>query len=331
MNRKTAMAFVTLLTLEVASAGMAQAATTLTFAHAHPVSDSQHLAAERFAERVEERSDGELRIRLFPNGQLGSDQAMISGVRGGTIDIELSGNPYFSGLVGEFNVLDLPFLFNDREQAYRVLDGDVGQSLLARLGEQDLEGLAFWEIGFRDLTNSRHAIKTADDIKGLKLRTTPNPMHIEAFKALGANPVPLPFSELFTALETRTVDGQENPVSLIRSANLYEVQDHLSLTSHAYTAAPLVMNKARFDRLPEDQQQLLREEAHEAARYQRQLNQDNMEDDLDFLRQQGMQIVEDPDRESMRDIVATRVRDLFVQKYGSDLLERVEAARTPGQ
>ena len=118
----------------------AHAATTLTLAHAHPVEDSQHLAAMRFAERVKERSDDEIIIRVFPNGQLGNDQAMIAGVRGGTIDIELSGNPYFSGLVSELNVLDLPFLFDDYEQAYRVLDGDVGQSLLARIREKDLEG-----------------------------------------------------------------------------------------------------------------------------------------------------------------------------------------------
>lgn len=325
MNRKSIAAIAALISLT--SLSTAQAAKTLTFAHAHPVSDSQHIAAERFAERVQERSDGELNIRVFPNGQLGSDQAMIAGVRGGTIDIELSGNPYFSGLIGELNVLDLPFLFDDSEQAFRVLDGDVGQSLLARMSERGIEGLAFWEIGFRDLTNSRRPIETAADIEGLKLRTTPNPMHIAAFEALGANPVPMPFAELFTSLETRTVDGQENPVSLIRSANLYEVQNHLSLTSHAYTAAPLIMNKNRFDALPEAQQQLLREEALEAARYQRELNQTGRTSDLEFLQQQGMQIVENPDRASMRDEVASSVRDAFAAQYGSELLERVEAAK----
>lgn len=316
-----------LVTLSLASLASAQAATTLTFAHAHPVEDSQHLAAERFAERVEERSGGELKVRLFPSGQLGNDQAMIAGVRGGTIDIELSGNPYFSGLVGELNVLDLPFLFDDYDAAYRVLDGEVGQDLLARMRDQDIEGLAFWEIGFRNLTNSRRAIESADDIQGLKLRTTPNPAHIAAFKALGANPTPMPFAELFTSLETGTVDGQENPVSLIRSANLYEVQEHLSLTAHAYTAAPLIMNKRRFDSLPEDQQRLLREEALEAARYQRRLNQERLAGDLEFLKQQGMQVIEQPDRASMRDKVAEPVRNEFVSKHGSELLEAVEAAK----
>lgn len=306
----------------------AQAATTLTLAHAHPVEDSQHLAAMRFAERVKERSGDEITIRIFPNGQLGNDQAMIAGVRGGTIDIELSGNPYFSGIVSELNVLDLPFLFDDYEQAYRVLDGDVGLGLLARMREKDLEGLAFWEIGFRNLTNSRRAIESAADIKGLKLRTTPNPAHIAAFEALGANPIPMPFAELFTALETGTVDGQENPVSLIRSASLADVQDHLSLTAHAYTAAPLVINKNRFDSLTDEQQQLLRDEAQEAARYQRQLNQERMSNDLEFLRQQGIQIIEQPDRASMRNRVADAVLSEFTSLHGSELVEAVERAKT---
>lgn len=300
---------------------------TLTFAHAHPVEDSQHLAAEVFSKRVAERTGGEIKIRVFPNGQLGNDQAMIAGVRGGTIDIELSGNPYFSGLIGELNVLDLPFLFDDNEQAYRVLDGIVGQELLDKMGKQNIQGLAFWEIGFRNLTNSRRAVESAADIAGLKLRTTPNPAHIAAFKAMGANPIPMPFAELFTSLETRTVDGQENPVSLIRSAKLYEVQNHLSLTAHAYTAAPLIMNKAKFDSLPAEYQQVLKEEALAAAHYQRQLNTERQTADLDYLRQQGVSIVEQPDRDSMRHQVEAPVRAMFIENHGQELLDAVEQAK----
>jgi len=329
MTLSTRHTTATLLSTALASlllAGPAHAATSLTFAHAHPVTDSQHLAAERFAERLAERSDGELTVKIFPNGQLGNDQAMISGVRSGTIDIELSGNPYFSGLVGELNVLDLPFLFDTREQAYQVLDGDIGQDLLTAMQPQQIEGLAFWEIGFRNLTNSRRAVETADDVSGLTLRTTPNPAHIAAFQALGANPTPMPFAELYTALETRTVDGQENPVSLIRSANLYSVQEHLSLTAHAYTAAPLIMNKQTFDSLAPELQTLIKEEAQEAARYQRQLNHDNEQGDLAFLEEQGMQVVREPDTASMRAKVAEPVRAEFTEKHGSELLDRIDTA-----
>lgn len=325
-TRHTITAIVAAALASLALTGTANAATSLTFAHAHPVTDSQHLAAERFAQRLAERSDGELKIKIFPNGQLGNDQAMISGVRSGTIDLELSGNPYFSGLVSELNVLDLPFLFDTRKQAYQVLDGDIGQDLLSSMAPQQIEGLAFWEIGFRNLTNSRHAVETADDISGLTLRTTPNPAHIAAFQALGANPTPMPFSELYTALETRTVDGQENPVSLIRSANLYAIQDYLSLTAHAYTAAPLIMNKQKFDSLAPPLQTLIKEEAQEAARYQRQLNHDNEQGDLAFLEEQGMQVVRDPDTASMRAKVAKPVRAEFTEKHGSELLNRIDDA-----
>lgn len=325
-TRHTITAIVAAALASLALTGTANAATSLTFAHAHPVTDSQHLAAERFAQRLAERSDGELKIKIYPNGQLGNDQAMISGVRSGTIDLELSGNPYFSGLVSELNVLDLPFLFDTRKQAYQVLDGDIGQDLLSSMAPQQIEGLAFWEIGFRNLTNSRHAVETADDISGLTLRTTPNPAHIAAFQALGANPTPMPFSELYTALETRTVDGQENPVSLIRSANLYAIQDYLSLTAHAYTAAPLIMNKQKFDSLAPPLQTLIKEEAQEAARYQRQLNHDNEQGDLAFLEEQGMQVVRDPDTASMRAKVAKPVRAEFTEKHGSELLNRIDDA-----
>ncbi|WP_342595983.1 TRAP transporter substrate-binding protein [Salinicola lusitanus] len=307
----------------------AQAATTLNFAHTHPVEDAQHLAAEHFADLVDERSGGDLQIRVFPSGQLGSDTALVASARGGQVDIVLTGNPYYTGLVGELNVLDLPFLFDDYAHAYAVLDGDIGQSLLARLGDHDLKGLAFWEIGFRNLTNSQHPVETADDIKGLTLRTTPNPAHIAAFKALGANPTPMPFTELFTALETRTVDGQENPVSLIRSANFYEVQDYLSLTAHAYTAAPLVMNKAKFESLSPENQQLLVQAAIDSATFEREELARRLTGDLEFLKQQGMQIVEEPDRDSMRDIVAAPVQASFAEQYGSELIEAIEAAR-PG-
>ncbi|WP_158774172.1 TRAP transporter substrate-binding protein [Cobetia sp. L2A1] len=325
-TRHTITAIAAAALASLALTGTANAATSLTFAHAHPVTDSQHLAAERFAQRLAERSDGELKIKIYPNGQLGNDQAMISGVRSGTIDLELSGNPYFSGLVSELNVLDLPFLFDTRKQAYQVLDGDIGQDLLSSMAPQQIEGLAFWEIGFRNLTNSRHAVETADDISGLTLRTTPNPAHIAAFQALGANPTPMPFSELYTALETRTVDGQENPVSLIRSANLYAIQNYLSLTAHAYTAAPLIMNKQKFDSLAPPLQTLIKEEAQEAARYQRQLNHDNEQGDLAFLEEQGMQVVRDPDTASMRAKVAKPVRAEFTEKHGSELLNRIDDA-----
>jgi tripartite ATP-independent transporter DctP family solute receptor len=208
-------------------------ATRLRFAHPHPESDSWHRAALLFAEEVRTRSNGALTVQVISGGAAGSDPTTINAARGGTLDIVLTGNPFFTGLAPKLNVLDLPFLFNDRAHVARVLDGPIGNELRKELEPANLAVLGFWDIGFRNLTNSRRAVQGVADIRGLKIRTTPNPAHIRAFQLLGATPTPMPFTELFTALETRAVDGQENPTTLILNARFYEVQRHLSLTRHA--------------------------------------------------------------------------------------------------
>src|SRR5699024_10449037 len=193
----------------IAAAVSAQAETTLRFGYEAPRSDTQHLAAKKFNELLKEKTKGEIKLSLFPDSTLGNAQAMISGVRGGTIDLEMSGSPNFSGLVPNLNVIDIPFIFQNKEHAYRVLDGEIGQGLLKELEDKGLKGLDFWEVGFRSMTNSKHPIHTPEDVKGLKIRTNQNPMYVKAFQLLGANPVPMPLSELYTALETRAVDAQE--------------------------------------------------------------------------------------------------------------------------
>lgn len=226
-----------------AGAAWAQSAPVkLRFGHAHPTSDSQHVAALEFARKVKERTQGGIEIQVFPSNQLGNDNSMIAGVRGGTIDIEMSGNPYFTGIEPKLNVLDLPYLFDNMTHVAKVLDGSIGRSLLNDLESKQMKGLAFWEIGFRSLANSRRPVSKAEDIKGLKLRTTPNPAHIKAFQLLGAAPQPMPFSEVYSALETKAIDGHENPPSVMLSTKMHEVQKYLSLTKHAYTALVVVMN-----------------------------------------------------------------------------------------
>lgn len=302
------------------------AETKLRFAHAHPESDSQHRAAVFFADEVAKQSNGSLKVLLYPNGQLGNDQAMIAAVRSGAIDLELSGNPYFTGMVPEINALDVAFLFADSEQAYAVLDGDIGRELLGKLDDHQLKGLAFWEIGFRNLTNNERPVKEAGDIKGLKLRTTPNPVHLAFFSALGANPVPMPFAEVYTSLETRTIDGQENPVNLIKAANLDAVQKYLSLTEHAYTAAPLVMNFNKFNSLSEQEQQILLDAAREAADYQRQLNAAQQQDNLAALQANGMQVEMHPDREGIKAAAQQAMQQAVDGKPLQPYLQRIEAS-----
>lgn len=298
-------------------------ATVMRFGHPHPTSDSWQTAALQFAEKVKARSGGRLEIQVFPNGSLGSDPQMISAVRGGTLDITLTGNPFFTGMAPKLNVLDLPFLFSSRAHVAKVLDGTIGDGLRKDLEGSNLKALATWEVGWRNLTNSRRPIANANDIKGLKIRTTPNPAHVLAFKLLGAVPTPMPFTELFTALETKTVDGQENPVTLILNAKFFDVQKHLSLTRHAFTSAPLVMNKAKFDALAPDLQKVLTETGIELAAAQRKMNEDAEGSSLEALKKAGMQAVENPDRDSFSKIVTEEVRKEFVGKFGSDVLDAI--------
>lgn len=306
-------------------AASANAETTLRFGYEAPRSDTQHIAAKKFNDLLKEKTKGELKLSLFPDSTLGNAQTMISAVRGGTIDLEMSGSPNFSGLEPKLNVIDIPFIFKDREHAYAVLDGEIGQGLFKDLEAQGLKGLAFWEVGFRSFTNSKHPVKTPDDIKGLKVRTNQNPMYIQAFSLLGANPVPMPLSELYTALETKAVDAQEHPVGIFWSAKLYEVQKHLSLTNHGYTPLIVVMNKAKFDALSPELQKAMLESAQEAGKYQRQLNLENEKGILEKLQKAGIQIIEKVDNQPFKAVIEADVRKAFIEKNGDELLKKVDA------
>ncbi|MEN5081652.1 TRAP transporter substrate-binding protein [Bosea sp. TWI1241] len=301
-------------------------ATKLRFAHPHPEVDSWHKAALLMAEKVKEQTQGRYEIQVFANGALGSDSQTIGAVRGGSLDICLTGNPFFTGLAPKLNVLDLPFLFQSRKHAAVVMDGPIGEGLRKELEGSNLKALATWEIGWRNLTNNRRPVKTAADMRGLKIRTTPNPAHVQAFRLLGAVPTPMAFTELFTALETGTVDGQENPVTLILNAKFFEIQKHLSLTRHAFTTGPVVMNKAKFDAMPADTQKILLQVAVECAGVQRQMNEDTEGSSLAELKKAGMQAVETPDRDSFVKAIGNEVEKEFVGKYGSDVLDAIKKA-----
>ena len=308
------------------SMGVAQAQ-TLRFASEAPRSDTQSMAAEKMSELLKAKTNGALDLKIFSDSSLGNAQAAISGVRGGTIDLAVSGSNNFSGLVPLLGIFDIPFMFKDTAHAYRVLDGKIGQDMLDRLEAYGMKGLAFWDNGWRELTNSKHPVRTPADVKGLKVRTTGSPAHIEAFKLLGANPVPMPLAELYTALEMKTVDSQEHPLGVLWSAKLYEVQKHLSLTNHAYSALILVMSKAKFDALPPAQQKALVETAREAAQIQRKLNNDNMAKVIADVKKAGMQVVEQVDPQPF--VEATKPgRDTFTTKFGgADIIKQIDAVR----
>ena len=298
----------------------------LRFAHPHPDSDSWNRASRLFAQKVQEKTGGAVQVQVFGNGALGSDPTTIAAARGGTLDIVLTGNPFFTGLAPKLNVLDLPFLFKDRRHVTAVLDGRIGQQLRGELDGANLHVLGFWDIGFRNISNSRRAVAEPADLRGLKIRTTPNPAHIKAFQLLGANPAPMPFTELFTALETRTVDGQENPTTLILNARFYEVQRHLSLTRHAYTAGILAMSKQRWESLAPAQREAIQAVADEVTPLQRAMNEDAEASSVAELKAKGMQSVDNPDRAAFARIVTEEVRREFAAKYGAELPDAIDAA-----
>ncbi|WP_109078849.1 TRAP transporter substrate-binding protein [Aggregatibacter kilianii] len=305
--------------------GVASAEISLRFGYEAPRSDTQHAAAKKFNELLAEKTKGEVKLKLFPDSTLGNAQTMIAGVRGGTIDLEMSGSPNFTGLVQKLNVIDIPFIFKDRAHVYKVLDGEVGQSLLKELEAQGLKGLAFWDVGFRAFSNSKHTVTKPEDIKGLKVRTNQNPMYIEAFSLLGGNPVPMPLAELYTALETRAVDAQEHPIGIFWSSKLYEVQKYLSLTNHGYTPLIVVMNKAKFDALSPELQQAVLDSAKEAGAFQRDLNVKNEQDIIANLRKDGVEVTEQVDPAPFKAIIEEKVRKSFIDKNGDELVKQIDA------
>lgn len=307
----------------------ASAATVIRFAHAGPESDTQHAAALEFKRIVEERSNGAIQVRIFPNNVLGNDQAMIAGVRAGQIDIEMSGSGNFTGLVPEMGVIDIPFMFSGPAHAHRVMDGDVGRYLLDKLDDRQLKGLAFWEVGFRSITNSRGPVRTPDDVRGLKIRTTPNPSHIAAFRLLGANPVPMALAELYTALEMGAVDAQEHPIGITWSAKLYEVQQYLTLSRHAYTPLVVVMNKARFESLSAEHREIILEAARAGSAHHRTLNAEGEAAIIAAMREAGLDIIEEFDPAPFRALVKDETIAIYIRSVadGISLVERIDALR----
>jgi tripartite ATP-independent transporter DctP family solute receptor len=295
--------------------------------HATTTESTQHLAALKFAELVKERTKGDVEVAVFPGSTLGSDQQMINLTRGGTIDLVFSGSTNFNGIVPQTAALELPYIFRDSNHAYRVLDGKIGQSLLDELGKHNLKGLAYFENGWRALTNNKRPVLTPEDAKGLKIRSTPNPYHIQALRLLGMNPSPLPISELYSALETRAFDAQEHPLPVLWSSKFYEVQKFLTLTNHAYSPIIANMNKARFDGMPPAYQQIIVDSARQAAAYHRELNMNEGRKIIEELKKTGMQVVEQPDTAPFRKMVYEPVRNAYAEKNGMDLINAIEAER----
>lgn len=304
----------------------ANAKTVLRFGTDVSVQNTQGQGAKHFAELVKERSKGNIEIKVYFDSTLGNTMSLISGARGGTLDIAMVGSSNVSGLAPQLAVLDIPFIFKDKAHAYRVLDGEVGQKLMATLEDKNLKGLAFFENGFRNITNSKKPIVEPDDVKGLKIRVPQSSMLVETFKALGANPVPMAFGELYTAMETGAIDAQDHPISTLYAGKFYEIQKYLSMTRHAYTAVTVIMNKKKFDKLSADDQKLLLDCAHESAVFQRDLNTKQEDTMVEDMKKAGIKVNDNVDANAF--VEKTKdVRKIFTDQNGDEFVKAIDALR----
>ncbi|MCG8639682.1 MAG: TRAP transporter substrate-binding protein [Desulfobacterales bacterium] len=277
----------------------------------------------KLAEIVKERSNGELEIKVFADRQLGEEREMVEGLQFGTVDITVVSTGPLGGFVGEINVLDLPFLFKNREHAYGVFDGPIGDELLAKFDKIGIKGAAIWENGWRHLTTKK-PVSSPADIKGLKMRTMANEIHIAAFKALGAGPVPMAWGEVYTSLDQGVIDAQENPITVIYTNSLWEVQNYVTLTGHVYGPHVALISKKSLGKLPEKLQKILVEAIKEASSYQRQVSMKIEEEQSKQLLEKGMKINPvdlAPFQEGSRSAYK-----LFTSKHGDALLNRIISA-----
>ena len=315
----TAVGLAAALTLSSVSA---QATTTLKLAHAAPESDLQQTLSVFFKEQVEKRSNGELKVDIFPHGQLGSDSQMIDGVRSGVIDIEMSGLNNFTGLLPEAGAFTLPFMFPTREVAYKVLDGEVGQGISSKLEKFGIKGLGYPENGYRNVSNNRGPVKVPADLDGVRMRVNNSIALNDMFNLLGANPQQIPVAELYTALEIGVVDAQDHPIGVVVSFKFNEVQKYLSLTQHAYSPLALVMNLNKFNALSADEQKIVTDVAAEAIVMQRELSIAKEEEMIKALEAEGMKVNRDVDGAAFQEAVKP-VWQNFIKENGDAIINDI--------
>lgn len=316
-------AFAMAMALALVLTGSAMAETMLQLGTTVNEQDSFQVAAEKFAELVEERTGGEYKIEIYPNGTLGGESDMLDSMSMGMLDMGIiTAGPFvnFSEMMG---VLDMPFLFSSNEEAYQILDGEIGQELLATLEDAGLKGLAYAERGFRNVTNSVRPVNTAADVAGLKLRVMENEVYTATFTALDVNAVPMAWAEALTAMQQGTIEGQENPINVIYSYKLWEYgQKYVTLDHHSYSTAIITMSLDVFNSLDAETQQIFLDAAQEAAEYERAWVAEQEAAQLEEIKSHGVEVIENPGVESFRAAVQS-VYDAYPQY--ADYIARIQA------
>ena len=303
--------------------GTSAAATDIKLAHVVNENDAFHVCALKFKEVVEAESGGELTVSIYPNAQLGDERNLLESMRMGVVDSAIiTGGPIMN-FMPKFGVFDLPFLFSTPEQAYRVLDGEIGKKMLEEMAQHGWKGLAYGERGFRNLTNSKHPVSTPEDMKGLKIRLMQNPVYVDSFRALGANAVPMAWTEALTALQQGAIDGQENPLNVIVSFNLFESQKYLAITRHAYAPNVIMMSMKTWEKLSPELQSIVQDAAVKAAEANRTYDNEKEAEWLQFLKDKGMEVTT-PDTAAFREAVKP-VYEKYEEEFGKELVEAILA------
>ena len=289
-----------------------------------PKNSPQGVQMDVFASEVAKRTNGRYKIQTFYSGALGGEREALEGVQLGTLEFTL-GSGAISNFVPEVKVFDVPFLFRDHAHARGVLDGPIGQEILQKFDARGLKALAWGENGFRHMTNNKRPINTPEDLKGLKMRTMENPVHMQAYRGFGILPTPMSFSEVYMALQQAVVDGQENPLSVIANAKFDQVQKYLTLTGHVYSPSILVMNKGLFDKLSDADKRAFVEAAKEGTKANRAKIDEDEKTAVSDLRAKGMMVVDKVDRTKFQAALAPVYVD-FEKQFGKATLDRISAA-----
>jgi TRAP-type transport system periplasmic protein len=265
---------------------------------------------KKFADLVTAKSGGKIKVNLFFGATLGSDQAITTSIQGGTVEMSVMNSGILASLAKELAIFDFPFLFANEKESDAIVDGAVGKKMHKLLEEKGVIGLAYWELGYRQMTNSKRALNKVEDIDGLKLRVIPNPINVDWVKALGANPTPMPFPEVYGGLESKAIDGQENPIAVIAANKFWEVQKHIALTNHQYNPQSVIFSKKVWDTLSAAEKKIIDDSADEAAKFQREQSRAAVAANLELLKKNGMTVTQfSPEevnklREKMKPVIA---------------------------
>ncbi len=323
MSRHSAIRAIALATLSILCATAAQAQTAMKISISIAQNSHQGAAIDAFAKSVEQRTGGRYKIQTFYSGALGAERESVEATQLGTQELTFTSTGPVPNFVPEVKILYVPFLFRDYAHARGTLDGPIGQEMLAKFEAKGLKALAWGENGFRHMTNSKRAVNGPEDLRGLKMRTMENPVHIQAYKGFGINPTPMAFTEVFTALQQGTVDGQENPLSVITAAKFEQVQKHLSLTGHVYSPGVFLMNKGVFDKLSAADKQAFLEAAKDGVKANRARVDADEKSAVSDLRSKGMQVIDTLDKSKFQNALAP-VYVEFAKQFGQANLDRIK-------